>query len=372
MKFASRFDLGILGEPDSPELWQEIINEIDIRPNMRFLSVACGHGTEAKVLARALVNSGHYTKKQAIDAIYLIDKYQMFTEHAKFIGFKNVITDDFLKWKPKMKFDAVLANPPYVGKKCLHQQFFNKAVEDMVVEGGQVCFIQPATVYVNNKPNQKNAVIDMQNHILNNTTKVIMKESTVFENANVATDLSITILTKDGSQSGVIDSLTYLNGSTYANSKFNEVNACMMDHEIYASLWQKIFAQIGRLGSLQDKIITSGQMFRITKVRGNMNCDDFYTFISRDKKYWVGESNHGLEVNSERHIENIASYFKTYLARFALSLYKFNTAMVNGELKSVPLVDFSQEWSDEKLIAEWGITEEEYAEVLKVIPAYYD
>ena len=271
-----------------------------------------------------------------------------------------------------MKFDVVFANPPYEGGRCLHQQFFNKAVEDLVVDGGTVCFIQPATVYINKKPNQKNAVIDMRNHILNNTTKVIMKESGVFENANVATDLSITILTKDGSESGVIDWLTYLNGNTYTDAKFNEVNASMMDHEIYKSLWQKIFAQIDRSGALQDKIITSGQMFRITKVRGNMNCDDFYTFMSRDKKYWVGESNHGLEVNSEDQIENIASYFKTYLARFALSLYKFNTAMVNGELKSVPLVDFNQEWTDEKLMAEWGITEEEYAEILKVIPAYYD
>ena len=371
MKFASRLDLGILGEPDSPKLWEEIINEIDIRPNMKFLSVACGHGTEAKVLARALVNSGYYTKEQAIDAIYLIDKYQMFTKHAKFIGFKNVITDDFLKWKPKMKFDVVLANPPYVGMRCLHQQFFNKAVEDMVVDGGQVCFIQPATVYLSKKPNQKNAVVDMRKHVSDNTTKVIMKDSEVFENASVATDLSITILTKDNRRSGTIDSLVYLNGDTYTNVELNDVNACMMDHEIYRSLWQKIFTQIGRSGSLQDKIITSGQMFRITKIRGNMSCDDFHTFISRDRKYWVGESNHGLAFDNETQVDNIASYFKTYLARFALALYKFNTAMI-GALGSVPLVDFDQEWTDEKLMAEWGITEEEYAEILKVIPAYYD
>ena len=95
MKFASRLDLGILGEPDSPELWQEMIDKIDIRPKMKFLNVACGHCTEAKVLAKALVSSGHYTKEQALDAIYLIDKYKMFTEHAKFIGFKNILSNSF-------------------------------------------------------------------------------------------------------------------------------------------------------------------------------------------------------------------------------------------------------------------------------------
>ena len=93
--------------------------------------------------------------------------------------------------------------------------------------------------------------------------------------------------------------------------------------------------------------------------------------MSRDRKYWVGESNHGLAFDNETQVDNIASYFKTYLARFALALYKFNTAMI-GALGSVPLVDFDQEWTDEKLMAEWGITEEEYAEILKVIPAYYD
>ena len=153
MKFASRFDLGILGEPDSPELWQEIVGKIDIKPNMKFLNVACGHGTEAKVLAKALVNSGYYTKEQALDAIYLIDKYKMFTEHAKFIGFKNAITDDFLTWEPKMKFDVVFGNPPYqsptdsgernIGAP-LWPKFISKSMS-VLKPGGVMSFITPAT-----------------------------------------------------------------------------------------------------------------------------------------------------------------------------------------------------------------------------------
>ena len=148
MKFASRLDLGILGEPDSPELWQEIIDKIDIKPNMKFLNVASGHGTEAKVLARALVNSGHYTKEQAIDAIYLIDKYKMFTNHAKFIGFKNVITEDFLIWEPKMKFDVVFGNPPYQNPNSNSSsgKLWGKFVEvafESVTEGGKVAMITP-------------------------------------------------------------------------------------------------------------------------------------------------------------------------------------------------------------------------------------
>ena len=43
-----------------------------------------------------------------------------------------------------------------------------------------------------------------------------------------------------------------------------------------------------------------------------------------------------------------------------------------GELKNLPLIPFDREWNDEMLCELFGITEEEYAEILRVIPAYYD
>jgi len=37
----------------------------------------------------------------------------------------------------------------------------------------------------------------------------------------------------------------------------------------------------------------------------------------------------------------------------------------------IPLVDLNRSWTDADLCKEFGITTEEYAEILKVIPAYY-
>ena len=198
-----------------------------------------------------------------------------------------------------------------------------------------------------------------------------MKKPAVFENAHVALDLSVTCLTKDNTRSNTVNLLTYTNGDTYTDIDLKGINPCMMEPETFQVLYKKVFAHIAKVGCIQDKIVTSGEMFRLTQIRGGPARDDLYTFISRDRKYWTGDFNHGLEYDSEIQVNNIASYLKTYLARFALSLYKFNNALI-GALASVPLVDFDQEWSDDKLKAEWGITDEEYIEILKVIPKYYD
>lgn len=140
MQFATNLRIGILGQPDSETLWSEIISKIDIKPNMKFLNICSGHGTEAILLAKALVSSGHYTKQQALDAIWLVDKYSMFTNPLKLMGFTNVITTDFLEYNFDMKFDAVIGNPPYQapktsdkkgkgGNNSLYLDFIKKSLE---------------------------------------------------------------------------------------------------------------------------------------------------------------------------------------------------------------------------------------------------
>jgi len=269
-----------------------------------------------------------------------------------------------------MKFDAVFANPPYEGTKCLHQKFFNKAV-DMTVDGGVVCFIQPSTQYDNKKPRQKKAVIDMLKHVKENTCDITMVSGAVFESASLATKLSITTLVKDSSNSGVVERITYINGDTYENVALENINSLGITPDIYESLFSKIIAK-AQVKNLQDLIVEDGSStFKVSKLRGNAGSDDFYTFIPRSPDYHIMHNGYGLSINPAN-IENVVTYLKTNMARFALALYKFNANNHQGEFRSVPLVDFNQEWTDEKLMAEWGITDEEYAEILKVIPAYYD
>ena len=56
--------------------------------------------------------------------------------------------------------------------------------------------------------------------------------------------------------------------------------------------------------------------------------------------------------------DNFLKYIKTDFARFCLSLMKTDKH-VNSKMWIVPFMDFSQEWTEDKLYSYFGITKEE-------------
>jgi len=57
--------------------------------------------------------------------------------------------------------------------------------------------------------------------------------------------------------------------------------------------------------------------------------------------------------------ENCASYIRTKLARFLISLTLSSMHIVRDNFQFVPIQDFSESWTDEKLYKKYGLTEEE-------------
>lgn len=157
MKFATDLNKGILGAPDNAEVWQDLIDQIPnavlLDPKVRILNVACGHGTEAVLLVKRMLALG-IDPEQINNRIWLLDKYRVFTNHASSVpGFKQVVTEDFLKWNPNMKFDVVIGNPPYQkakgdnrlgsrGDTSLWDKFVTRSL-DLLNDGGYLAFIHP-------------------------------------------------------------------------------------------------------------------------------------------------------------------------------------------------------------------------------------
>ena len=97
-------------------------------------------------------------------------------------------------------------------------------------------------------------------------------------------------------------------------------------------------------------------------MRGN-GPSDMYTTIQ-----WQNESKHyGMTTeypikfgfNTEAEMINFKNFLKLKLTRFCLSIYKIGRNVHQGELKSVPWLDFSRSWTDEETAKEIGITGEE-------------
>lgn len=277
-----------------------------------------------------------------------------------------------------MKFSAITINPPYNGKAALHQQFFNKCY-DLLEDGGVMAAIQPATTYFNKKTTQKDAVDTMQEIVKTNPCEVEIENPEIFENAGIQNDLSITYLTKAEKQSTTIVKITFKNGKSYTNVPLEDISMTQIDPVTYATIRKKYEKYVATHHSLENKISKSDGVSKavLGKIRGTRPTDDdFYTFIPlRQNREGYGVSKNstfGVKVASKKEAEYVYDYLESYVARFGLALLKFSQNTANKEFALVPLVDFTQTYTDADLAKMLKLTKAEMAEIKKVIVHLYD
>jgi hypothetical protein len=144
-KYATNNSLGILGQPDSKELWMEIISQAVMDARIRYaikhhgkiLVIAGGHGTEVDVLVEKY-------GRNIVKNIWFNDDIISFANEIKFKYNKiNIIKSNFLEINIDMKFDVILGNPPYqdnsTGKSTkttdLYSKFFYKCIKHLKKDG---------------------------------------------------------------------------------------------------------------------------------------------------------------------------------------------------------------------------------------------
>ena len=376
-KHITNNDLGILGEKDSPKLWDQIISKsiLDakiryaIKNNGRILVVAGGLGTEVDVLVEK------YGRK-IIQKIWFNDKFKCFTNRVKRKYNKiNIIEGNFLELNIDMQFDVILGNPPYKGQSMLHQQFFNKSVE-LLKTDGSLAFIQPATVYFNKKDETDKHSQDMRDNLKLFKTQVEMAKPEIFENALNRNDIAITILKKTETNDE-LESVKYRSGKTFYKVRLEDINRTEIEPAIYKSIVEKYQALIEKNGCILD--ITSNKKTKykakLASMRGNRGGDDWYTFIPKDKKFWTTNGYNGewgVDADSNQQAMNIYNFFTTNPARFGLSIHKFSADMHGGAMNKVFLIDFSQTYTDDEIYDILDLTKEERQAIDKSLPDYHD
>jgi len=277
------------------------------------------------------------------------------------------------------KFDIVVANPPY--SKYLHIKFLLKSFE---VAKEKIVFVHPSNSFINLKGGNKTYTN------FNESSRNKLDEITLFNGngifgINLKTPCSISVFSPNG---GVkkIKVQNLITEEEYFVDSINKITH-FRNSPAFWSFKNKIDKSVKKSGSLDDILCkkSSGEyMVEFSRIRGNHYVgeinekivkDDFYTFV--DKKLEVQKKNKSkydlwFSFKDETTAINFLSYLKTDFARASLAIYKFAQSLNNGELRFVPKLDFTQEWTDEKLYAHFGITEEEQAFIKEVIPPYYD
>lgn len=294
-------------------------------------------------------------------------------------------------WKVD-KFDFCIGNPPY--NQMIDMLFVQKfyRLSDVVL------FVHPSTWLIDEKGKQKKFT----------ETKELIKdhlESIELFNGNKVFGIClfvpcvITYINKH-KKGDTIQCLDKINDVELNYNDIFEINK-FSNIDVYPQLKSKI---LNRIKSSIDKykifnistkrnstvgkisryttLNTTGEYYvNIAQIRGNvdLNSDtnmiknDFYTIVSRDNKVESKIDNHMFfKFVKQKDAENFLAYLKTNFSRFCLSIYKNNSQLECGELSLIPWLDFSREWSEEDLIKEFNLTEEEVKFIDKNIPKYYE
>ena len=271
----------------------------------------------------------------------------------------------------KMKFDIIIANPPYKGGESLHQKFFNDCV-DICSPGGSVIFLQPATPYFNKKKTQNDAVLEMQGNIRMYKTDVEIVSSSIFKNATNNNDLAITWLEKT-EDSDEINSITYKDGTVLKNVPLEDASITGIEPKIYRSIKEKYFSFSMKKGSLFDIVdeVPGVEKIYLGKIRPYRGSgDEMFTLISNKKDVWGVTDKWGINEDISL-MDNVYSYVTSNFARFALTFLKFNGNLHRGELRAVPLVPFDRTYTDDELFDMIGLTQTERDTINNFLPDYY-
>lgn len=272
----------------------------------------------------------------------------------------------------KESFTYGIGNPPF--NQMIDMKFVRLSYELCDV----TCIVHPSTWLIDEKGKQK-AFTDTKDLIKEHLESIELFNGNKIFGIQLFVPCVITYINRNKKSDGV-RCLDKINDVEISYDNIYQINK-FSNKDVYQSLKDKIYKR-SKVDNLLNYKNNIGNFYVNTaQIRGhvdlnsntNMLLDDFYTLVTKDLKVSESKSKHMFfAFNSEKEANNFLQYLKSNFCRFCLSIYKNNSQLDRGELEIVPWIDFTQEWTDERLYKEFNLTEEEIKFIEKNIPKYYE
>ena len=289
------------------------------------------------------------------------------------------------------KFDIVLGNPPY--KNGTHHKFIVKGF-NLLNEGGISLVVHPSTLLLSRKDVRKNNVEkEFLNIVSQYKTNLLLKDcSFYFSGVDLMVPLSITTITKLNDDDINI-TYDYFIDKEPKNEIVTTLESVYLHCDERAfSIKQKVFNKMG-INSLENNLFRNGKVSPYylsvnTLIGGELKNGKigggFFCLLNKCYENNLGQfiSNVGIPIsekvhtnqiglNSHQECINTANTLLTKFMRFCVSLYKLSGYLTRGELKSVPFIDPTIQWTDEMLFQHFELTQEEINFINEFIGDWY-
>jgi len=401
MQFITNLNKGILGKSDPVKLWQHITSyipdEILLKEDLKILSPACGHATEADALVKRMLDLGR-TASEIKDSIYLVDKYSVFTKDAVRKGYTNVIQADFLNWNTDMKFDVIIGNPPYQStddtgerksKSTNLWSRFTKKSFDMVKEGGIVAMVTPSS-WASNTVDLLQGKIKLFKDIFVKNNPIAINTHTVADHfPGIGSTFSYFVIEKGDNKGSTVLTDVFGNEIVQDLRGFNNLPKVISTESL--SIDRKFSAL------MTDNETCSGQLQNKDCLYSSEETSE-YTWkayhtpsVADAGETWFTNVKHP-NFDKEKIIISISGYFRpvadtgtigytdmclAYILKegellsaaesvFGSKLYKFY--LENNKwsgfnpkeiIRSFPMLDFTRDWTDAEIYDHFGLTQDE-------------
>lgn len=281
-------------------------------------------------------------------------------------------------WK-RESFDYSIGNPPF--NQMIDMKFVKLSYELCDV----TCIVHPSTWLLDEKGKQR-AFTDTKELIKDHLDNIELFNGNGVFGISLFVPCVITYIDKNKKNDG-INCFDRINDVSVKYNDIHQVNK-YSNLDVYISIKNKILKSSKLDNLLNHKDIKNGDWYiNVSQIRGDVKNRDkigmgmdttmvantFYTIVTKDIEPICEKNKHmAFSFMDENQAMSFLKYLKTNFCRFCLSIYKNNSQLDRGELEIIPWLDFTKEWTDEKLYKHFNLTEDEINFINKNIPKYYE